>query len=178
MTEKPREPLDHLDPPAPDPEATQPLPPPPPRQHPVHRPPVALIAFLAAGVVIAGAVLAILLGRIGPDPAPASGSPPRRFLSPQALVDYLDRRGLGCDGFQAVDDARNAVGRGRCVAAGQPVAVGVYEGHSDVEAQWVAMAGSREPLFMALGENWAVDGPAGWTRRVAEVMNVQYRAQP
>ncbi|MEV8513648.1 hypothetical protein [Dactylosporangium sp. NPDC051484] len=176
MTEQSHQPLDHLDRPAPDPEATQPLPPPPPRLHPVHRPPVALIAGLAAGVVIAGAVLAVLLGRIGPDPDPAK--PPRWFSSPQALVDYLDRRGLSCDGYEAVDDTQNAVGRGHCVAAGQPVDVGVYAGHSDVEAQWAAQAGSREPLFMALGENWAVDGPADWTRRVAEVMNAQYRARP
>ncbi|MFG2044167.1 hypothetical protein [Dactylosporangium sp. NPDC048998] len=178
MTEQPHQPLDHLDPPVSDPEATQPLPPPPPRLHPVHRPPVALIAGLAAGVVIAGAVLAVLLGRIGRDPDPAAETPPRRFASPQALVEYLDRRGLACDDYEAVDDARDAVGRGRCVAAGQQVDVGVYAVHSEVEAQWVALAGIREPLFMALGENWAVDGPADWTKRVAEVMNVQYRARP
>ncbi|WP_432972704.1 hypothetical protein [Dactylosporangium sp. CA-233914] len=198
MTEQPLQPLDHLDPPSsspdpdtaatqplpspmpvpPDPDdATQPLPPPPPRQHPIHRPPAGLIAALAVGVVIAGAVLVMLIGRIDRKPAEAAETAPQRFASPQALVEYLDRRGLPCTGYEPVD-ASAALGRGRCEAAGQEVGVGVYAIHSDVEAQWSSLADGGRPLFMALGENWTVEGPADWTRRVAEVMNAQYRQQP
>ncbi|MEV6923010.1 hypothetical protein AB0M46_00650 [Dactylosporangium sp. NPDC051485] len=158
--------------------ATQPLPPPPPKEHPVHRPPVGLIAALAIGVVVAVAVVIVLLGRIGKEPAAAAETPPQRFPSPQALVEYLDRHGLSCDSYEALDDASDAFGRGRCVAGGATVGVGVYEAHAEVEAEWKTLAGSRDRLFMALGDNWAVDGPADWTRRVAEALNAQYRAQP
>ncbi|WP_433076166.1 hypothetical protein ACQP1P_31000 [Dactylosporangium sp. CA-052675] len=168
-------------------DATQPLPPPPPRPHPEHRPPTAMIATLAAGVLVVGAVLVVLIGRIDRGHAPAADSAPQTFTSPQALVDYLDRRGLPCSGYEAVgvdaDVPAKAVGRGRCTAAGGPVDVGVYAGHGDVEAEWSAEAGQsgragRGPLFMALGENWTIDGPADWTRRVADVMSAQFRSQP
>ncbi|WP_433617392.1 hypothetical protein ACQP2P_17785 [Dactylosporangium sp. CA-139114] len=164
-------------------DATQPLPPPPPRPHPEHRPPTAMIATLAAGVLVVGAVLVVLIGRIDRGHAPAADSAPQTFTSPQALVDYLDRRGLPCSGYEAVgvaaDVPAKAVGRGRCTAAGGPVDVGVYAGRGDVEAEWSAEAGraGRGPLFMALGENWTVDGPADWTKRVADVMSAQFRSQ-
>ncbi|HTJ37489.1 MAG TPA: hypothetical protein VL738_30030 [Dactylosporangium sp.] len=176
MTEEPHEPLDHQDAPVPDPEATVPLPP-PVRPEPDHRPARGLIAGLAAGVVLAGGVLAVLIGRIDRSPAEAAEGPPQRFASPQALVDYLDRRGLTCDAYETVGDSRDGIGRGRCEAGGASVGVGVYAIHSEVEAQWSSLAGSREPLFMALGDNWTVDGPADWTRRVADALNAQYRAQ-
>lgn len=160
-----------------DHDATMPLPPPPPRPDPVTRPPVALIAALAAGVVVAGAVLAVLVGRIGRAPAETAEASPKRFPSPQALVAYLDGRGLACTGYEAVESAPNAIGRGRCVAAGSEVGVGVYAAHSDAEAEWVALARSQATLYMALGENWTVDGPAEWIRQVAEVMDAQYRGQ-
>ncbi|WP_432825231.1 hypothetical protein [Dactylosporangium sp. CA-092794] len=183
MTQPPRQTLEHpLDPGSHDlgphdPEATQPLPPPPPREHHIHRPPALLIALLAAGVVLAGALLAVLIGRIDREPAAAAESPPQRFPSPQALVDYLDRRGLECTGYEAVEGAGNALGQGRCTAAGAEVGIGVYAAHSDVEAQWTALSGRRVPLYMAIGDNWAVDGPAEWTKRVAEALNAQYRVQ-
>nr|BFE56822.1 hypothetical protein GCM10020063_013480 [Dactylosporangium thailandense] len=171
-------------------DSTQPLPPPPPRPRPEHRPPTAMIATLAAGVLVVGAVLVVLIGRIDRGHTPAADSAPQTFPSPQALVDYLDRRGLPCSGYEAVGVAANvpakAVGRGRCTADGRPVDVGVYAGHSDVEAEWSAESGQsggpgrsgRGPLFMALGENWTIDGPADWTRRVADVMRAQFRTQP
>jgi hypothetical protein len=163
-------------------DATQPLPPPPPREHPVHKPPTAMIAALAAGVLVAGAVLVVLIGRIDREPAEAADAAPQRFSSPQALVEYLDRRGLTCTGYEAVDAAAatlagKALERGRCMAGGHQVGVGVYSIRSDVEAQWSTAADSHAPLYMALGENWTVDGPADWTKRVADVMSAQYRAQ-
>ncbi|MEU7866906.1 hypothetical protein [Dactylosporangium sp. NPDC049140] len=161
-------------------DATQPLPPPPPREHPVHRPPTAMIATLAAGVLVVGAVLVVLIGRIDRHPSVAEDVAPQTFSSPRALVDYLDRRGLPCTGYEAVEAAAVVVKageRGRCTAGGRQVGVGVYAGHDEAEAQWAAEAG-RGPLFMALGENWTVDGPADWTKRVADVMSAQYRAQP
>ncbi|MGI5242735.1 hypothetical protein [Dactylosporangium sp. CA-139066] len=187
MTEEPEEPLDHQAQLEPDAEATVPLPdldgqptvplPPPVRTEPAHRPPTALIAGLVAGVLIAGGVLAVLVGRIGREPAAASEGPPQRFASPQALVEYLDRRGFACNSFEAVGDLHDGTGQARCVAGGARVGVGVYAIHSEVEAQWSALAGSRDPLFMALGENWTVDGPADWTKRVADALDAQYRAQ-
>ncbi|WP_426504059.1 hypothetical protein ACPPVO_41480 [Dactylosporangium sp. McL0621] len=161
-------------------DATQPLPPPPPREHPVHRPPTAMIATLAAGVLVVGAVAVVLVGRIDRPPSVAEDVAPQTFSSPRALVDYLDRRGLPCSGYEAVEAPAGVVKageRGRCTAGGRQVGVGVYAGHAEIEAQWAAEAG-RGPLFMALGENWTVDGPADWTKRVAGVMGVQYRAQP
>lgn len=159
-----------------DPEATQPLPPPAPPLHPVLRPPLGLIAVLAAGVVIAGAVLALLVERIDRDPAAAAEAPPHTFATPEALVEYLGGHGLPCGGYESVASAGTAL-HGRCAAGGAAVAVGVYKIHSEVEAQWAATAGVRQPVFMALGENWSVDGPADWTRQVADVLNVQYRAR-
>ncbi|MFI5910435.1 hypothetical protein [Dactylosporangium sp. NPDC051541] len=205
MTEQPQQPLDHADTPGPDSaatqpltsaamaaarsraltadidDATQPLPPPPPREHPVHRPPTAMIAALAVGVLVAGAAVAILIGRIDRQPAAAADAAPQWFNSAQSLVDYLDRRGLPCTGYEAVDAVAAAtvpgsVSRGRCTAGGSAVGVGVYSEHSDVEVQWSTQAG-HGPLFMAIGQNWTVDGPADWTRRVAEVMSAQYRTQ-
>ncbi|MER7276597.1 hypothetical protein ABT369_19355 [Dactylosporangium sp. NPDC000244] len=165
-------------------DSTQPLPPPPPRPRPEHRPPTAMIATLAAGVLVVGAVLVVLIGRIDRGHAPTADSAPQTFPSPQALVDYLDRRGLPCSGYEAVGVDANvpakAVGRGRCTADGRPVDVGVYAGRGDVEAEWSAEAGQsgHGPLFMALGENWTIDGPADWTKRVADVMRAQFRTQP
>ncbi|GAA3287686.1 hypothetical protein Dvina_35750 [Dactylosporangium vinaceum] len=207
MTDEPHPPLDHADPPESDSaatqpltssamaaarsraltadldDATQPLPPPPPREHPVHRPPTAMIAALAVGVLVAGAAVAILIGRIDREPAATADAAPQWFTSAQALVDYLDRRGLPCSGYEAVDASpavatvSGSVSRGRCTAGGSAVGVGVYAEHSDVEAQWSTQAGGHAPVFMALGQNWTVDGPADWTRRVAEVMSAQYRTQ-
>ncbi|WP_433204508.1 hypothetical protein ACQP00_36045 [Dactylosporangium sp. CS-047395] len=158
-------------------DATLPLPPPPPKQHPIHRIPTAWVAVLAAGVLVAGVVLAVLVTRIGHEPAQAADAP-QTFSSPHALVDYLERRGLPCSGYEAVSAPGKATERGRCTAGGQVVGVGVYPAHSDVEAQWSAEAGNPGPLFMALGENWTVDGPADWTKRVADALSAQYRAQP
>jgi hypothetical protein len=158
-----------------DPEATQPLPPPMPRPHPVIRPPLKLIAALAAGVVIAGAVLGLLVQRMDREPAGGDAAP-TTFATPQALVSYLGERGLVCTGYESVQTGQDG-GRGRCVAGGADVAVGVYAAASDVEALWAAAAGTGHPVAMALGQNWTVNGPADWTRRVADVMNVQYRAR-
>jgi hypothetical protein len=176
VTAEPHPPLDHRDQLGQDPEATVPLPP-PVRHDPEHRPPTAIVAGLVAGVLIAGGVLAVLIGRIDREPAAVAEDPPQRFASPQALVEYLDRRGLTCGDFEAVDAVHDGTGRGRCLAGGAQVGVGVFAIHDEVEAQWSSLAGGRGPLFMALGENWTVDGPAGWTKRVAEVLDAQYRAQ-
>jgi hypothetical protein len=139
----------------------------------VHRPPAALIAGLAVGVLLAAGLLVFLMTRIGHDSGPAPEAPPPTFASPQALVQYLDRHGLACDDYKAV----SAAGQGRCLAGGHEVGVGVYATHGDAEAQWVALSGSQGPVYMAVGENWTVEGPAGWTKRVADVMKAQYRSR-
>lgn len=110
----------------------------------------------------------------------AAAPAPRRFDTPQAIVTYLDTRGLTCSRYETVEGATSAVARGRCYVGTDEVTVGVYAIHSDVEAQWTTMTsllGGIASVHMALGENWTVNGPAAWTKQVAEVMGVEFRQQ-
>lgn len=156
---------------------------------------IVVTAVVAAVLLVAGAVtVGLALRSDGSEtagassspspsasPSPSTGPAPQRFDTPQALITYLDSRGHTCNRYESVEGALNAVGRGRCYVGAAEVTVGVYAIHSDVEAQWQTMAGllaGVSPVYMALGENWTVNGPEAWTRQVADTMGVVFRAQP
>lgn len=96
-------------------------------------------------------------------------------------MTYLDSVGNTCSGYEAVQGATGAIARGRCYVGASEVTVGVYAIHDDVEQHWQSLAGLLKgvsPLYMALGENWTVNGPEMWTKQVAESMGATFRSQP
>jgi hypothetical protein len=151
-----------------------------------------LIAIIGTLLLIAVAIsLGVAFGDDDHQPAASHsaaaatpGAPsvvPRRFETPQALVTYLDSRGHTCSRYEAIQGAKNAVGRGRCYVGATEVTIGVYAIHSDAEAQWQLIAGTMKgilPVYMVIGENWTIDGPEAWARQVADTTGAEFRAQP
>lgn len=137
---------------------------------PAKRPRRLWIAFVTLIVILVGT--AAIAYSLGTQP-PSDGG---RYDTPQALVAAMEKQGVICARYEAVENPRQAVALGSCYMDDHQTPIAIYATTADAQAEPQRMnrllAGIE--VDMVVGVNWTVNCyDAAAAKRVADAIGGQ-----